>query len=943
MKNIHCFFVGVILTQVICLNVCAQKTIIIGSVTNSISNEKVPAVSVIVKNGNEGTFSDDKGNIRLPFNGSLPVTLIISSIGFENREITVNNKSEVLDIRLKPAIMLGQKLVFSPTRTPTKVLLSPVSIEQINAADIRNAATPGFYESIANVKGVDLTTSSLTFRTVSTRGFNGSQNFRMNQFMDGMDNQAPGMNFSIGNLLGMSELDVESVELLPGASSALYGSGGLNGTLLMNSKNPFKYQGFSYQVKEGIMNINKRQQNPSPYHDLAIRWANAFDKFAFKINAQFIKAQDWQAQDTGNLIRTNLVGKTIPGTRSSDPNYDGINVYGDQVNADMYTTTQSIINQVVTGYKLEYTRVNKRDPTADEINNYMSNQAQYKTFWLGMKNGLIPKKSVSRTGYNEKDLVDYDTYNLKVSGGIYYNISNSIEFSLIGYWGTGTVVYTGSDRYSLKGVKMGQYKAELKHKNWFIRGYTTQENAGDAYNTTALASYINEAWKPSEKWFPEYIGRFAGARLAGASEAYAHQFARLYADSGRLIPGTAEFTKQFDKIRKKPISQSGALFLDKTDLWQYDGQINLSDKIKVMDMLVGADFKQYVLNSEGTLFADTAGRIRISEWGAFLQLQKSIFNNALKITASGRFDKSKNFDGQFTPRITALFKVIDNNYIRMSYQSAYRFPALQDQYINLFIGTGTLIGALPEFANLYNFKTNPVYTEQSIKTYRETYNAADLHKGAFNKLKSEKVNSFELGYKSLLGKKLLIDVYMYLSKYNDFIGRVTVGQPKSESTYKEDLISSSTIKSFSYVQNLDQGVTANGLGIGIEYRMRKGYTVNFNVTSDKMHKLPDDFISFFNTPASRFNIGLANERFWKQYGFNINYRWQDKINWEGVFGTGTVPAYGSIDAQISYRMQGTKNMFKLGASNLLNKYYYSAFGNPEVGGLYYLSFGHNIY
>ncbi|MEJ7767121.1 MAG: TonB-dependent receptor [Chitinophagaceae bacterium] len=941
MKKTICLLAVIILAQVLCIRLWAQKTIISGTVKNSVTNEKVSSVSVTVKNKSEGTFSDDKGNFRLPVAGSFPIILMVSSVGFENLELTVINNSENPEVRLTPAAMLGQEVVVSATRTPTRFLESPVSVERLNIAAIRNAATPSFYESIANVKGVDLTTSSLTFRTVSTRGFNGSGNLRMNQFMDGMDNQAPGLNFSLGNLLGMSELDVESVELLPGASSALYGSGGLNGTLLMNSKNPFKYQGFSFQVKEGIMHVDKKQRDPSPYHDLSIRWAKAFNRFAFKINTQFIKAQDWQAKDVSNLARTNIVSKQIPGDRNSDINYDGVNVYGDEVNADMYATTQAIIYQVVERYKAAVIDGGGKEPTPDEIDRFMLNHPQYMVFWIAMKNGLIPKKRVSRSGYNEKDLVDYKTYNLKVSGGLYYNITSKTEASLIGYWGTGTTVYTGADRYSLKGVKMGQYKAEIKNKNWFLRGYTTQENAGEAYNTTALASYINESWKVSQQWFPEYIGNFAGARLKGATEANAHQLARSKADSGRLLPGTPGFNEQYEKIRKVPISKKGALFLDKTDLWQFDGQLNLSSKIKVVDVLIGGDYKQYILNSEGTLFADTAGRIKISEWGAFLQLQKDLFHSRLKLTASGRYDKSKNFEGRFTPRVTALIKVTDNNNIRMSYQSGYRFPTTQDQYINLFTGTTTLIGSLPEFADYYNFKGNPVYTAQSIAKYRETTNLSDLQKGQFSKLESEKVNSLEFGYKGLLAKKLLIDLYIYFSKYNDFIGRVAVGQPRSAATVT-DLLSSFTTKSFAYAQNVNQDVKARGFGLGLEYSVIKGYTANLHVSSDKIFNVPAEYISFFNTPAYRFNIGLANEHAWKQFGFNLNYRWQDKVDWEGTFGTGSVPAYGTLDAQISYRINGTKNMFKIGASNLLNKYYYSAFGNPQVGGLFYVSFGYNI-
>ena len=75
-----------------------------------------------------------------------------------------------------------------------------------------------------------------------------------------MDNQAPGLNFFVGNFTGPTELDIESIELLPGASSALYGPGGMNGTILINSKSPFKHPGFSASVKQGIMHVDKKRR-----------------------------------------------------------------------------------------------------------------------------------------------------------------------------------------------------------------------------------------------------------------------------------------------------------------------------------------------------------------------------------------------------------------------------------------------------------------------------------------------------------------------------------------------------------------------------------------------------------------------------------------------------------------------------------------------------------
>src|SRR5687768_11596026 len=217
----------------------SQTTTISGNIRNSTTNEIIPSVSVEVKGTVVGTFSDDKGNFRLTVNRSLPLTLIFSSIGFETKEVDVNNSATNLNIQLAPGSSLGEEVVVSASRVPQKILESPVSIERISTATIRNSPATGYYDILKQIKGVDMVYSSLTFATPSTRGFNGSGNARLNQLVDGMDNQAPGLNFSVGTVVGVTELDVESMELLPGASSALYGPGGMNGTILINSKDPF--------------------------------------------------------------------------------------------------------------------------------------------------------------------------------------------------------------------------------------------------------------------------------------------------------------------------------------------------------------------------------------------------------------------------------------------------------------------------------------------------------------------------------------------------------------------------------------------------------------------------------------------------------------------------------------------------------------------------------
>jgi outer membrane receptor protein involved in Fe transport len=873
-----------------------QTVTISGSVRNNITRDPVPSVSIVVKGSSSGTFTNENGAFKLAVD-KIPSVLVFSSVGYETQELTVTNSEANLTVDFVPASSLGQEVVVSASRLPERILESPVSIERVSAATIRTAPAASYYDIVSILKGVDVVASSLTFKTPTTRGFSGSGSTRFNQIVDGMDNQAPGLNFSVGSVIGLTELDVESMELLPGASSVLYGPGGMNGTLLINSKNPFKYQGLSFQVKAGMMHTDSRQRNVSPYHNWSLRWAQKVsEKFAFKIGGELIQAQDWVADDYRNYNRLNTSnGEVVPGTRETDPNYDGINVYGDETSIDLKAQVLDAIAQQV-------------------------------PFWQNYISTLPASIRVSRTGYTEKEVVNPNTLNFKLSGALHYKISNKVEAILAGHMGSGNTVYTGSQRYSLKELKMAQYKLEIRSDNWFVRGYTTQENAGQSHNLTITSQLFNETWKPSPTWYQQYGFAYINAKMAGRPDLEAHNLARSLADQGRPVAGTQQFRNIFDAVRSKPIPVGGK-FLDRTDLWLAEGQYNFSSAVKVVDLIVGASWKQYVLNSEGTLFADKVGEpIKINETGAYMQIGKEIIKDLLKLTAAGRYDKNENFEGRFTPRVTALIKAAKDHNVRLSFQTAYRFPSTQQQWIDLDVGTGRLMGANKFLWDKYDLTNNPGFNPENLS-----------EKVPYKEVKPESVTTFEVGYKSLIAKKLLIDAYTYFGNYDDFISRRDVIQFPGG-------VPGPTFSGFSVVVNSPEKVKTNGWGASVEWQLPANFTVGGNVSSDKISNVPAGFRAFFASPELRTVFSLGNTGFGPQnlLGFNVNWRWQEGFFYENDFAQADIPAYHTVDASISYKRPKIKSLIKLGATNMLNQYYRTAVGNPSIGGLYYISFAYNI-
>ncbi|MEN0054276.1 MAG: TonB-dependent receptor [Mucilaginibacter sp.] len=941
LKKIKLFFVLILIT-----GYAHAQGIKIGGIVAD-GNTKTPIYSAVIKIKGSAieTASNQSGHFSIiaPKQGS--VTITVSFIGYQTVQQTLSSDSQELNILLTPSTIFGQEVVIAASRTPERLLESPVSIERISGASIKETPGLSFYDALSNLKGVETTNQSLTFKSVNTRGFNADGNYRFNQFVDGMDNMAPGLNFNIGNIVGISDLDLDNAELLPGASSALYGSGGTNGTLIMTSKDPFKYQGISFQYKTGINHVSDDNSGVKPFNQVDVRLAKSWNnRFGVKVSFSYLRAHDWIADNTSNYDR---IGKNVKaGNRNTDPNYDGVNVYGDEVSQNMRNVAQAVLNAGQQAYMNQYSQATGgMIPSQSQINSFLMSNDQTAPFYAGLNTpGLLPNESVSRTGYDERSLVNYDANSLKTSTALYYKFTNTIQAIAQVNWGRGSTMYTNSDRYALQNFSIGQYKLELKGEDFLARAYTVQERSGDSYITSILGSYINEQSKASQEWFPEYVANYIGAKAQqGLSDADAHAAARAAADNGRFLPGSATFNAAKNTIINNTISEgTGARFDDKTNMYHYEGMYNFNRLLNnIFELQAGASYRVYQLRSNGTIFDDVNRKLNIGEFGSYAIIGKKFFDDRLKLTLAGRYDKNENFDGRFTPRATAVYALSDNNHIRASYQTGYRNPASQNQYLDLAAGGGSirLIGGLPEMLNKYQLLNNKPFTGDSYYNFLGSAAAGKPDQSLlkvynFNPkgIQPESVKAFELGDKALITPDLLFDAYVYYNEYKNFISEIEVYQ-----NHENDFTS------FNVPVNVAGTVKEYGAAAGLDYH-RGAYVISGNVSYNNINKLPADYVNDygFNSPKFRFNLGLANPNVYHNIGFNIAYRWQQQFKWSTPFAAGDVPAFGTVDAQVNLKIPVIKSMIKVGGSNILNKYYHTSFGDPAFGGLYYISLGYNL-
>jgi outer membrane cobalamin receptor len=933
-----------------------------GTIVDHDSKDPLAGVGVVIKGTVAGTTSDQKGNFKLRSKLKFPFTLVFSSVGFQTQEFVVKDLSNKLNIELVTQTLLANEVVITASRVPEKILKSPVAIEKLDIRAIRESPAPSFYDALENVKGVQMTTASLTFKIPNTRGFNIPSNYRFMQLVDGIDMQAATLGVPLGNAIGPTELDIASIEITPGAASALYGMNAINGMSNLITKSPFFYQGFSFYQKGGLNHLGGTGRDISGLTETAVRYAKAFNnKFAFKVNLSYLRGTDWLS-DT----RTDQNPNSL---KSANPNYpalngqnnvafDGWNKYGDDVLAGSNTVSVSGLT----------------------IN--------------GQPNQTL---NVARTGYWERDLVNPQVDNLKFDAAVHYRIGDYAELSYDYRIGKMDGVFQRGNKIQLDNVIIQNHKLELKGGNFLVRAYMSLENSGDSYNVKPLADNLDLASGGSGSvWGAKYktaLNDFAvqnGGALNDANLAAATAYARRQADAGRVEPGTPEFDalkKTIIGVNNWDIKSStipnapetgGAALVQKSRLYHIEGQWDLSKQVKFVDLLLGGDARMYEIIPDGNSFVDFSRpiadrgtpladgsygkNIHYKKVGAFTQVTKTLFEEKLKLFGSLRFDYNPEFDPKFTPRVAAVYSPDEHNNFRITYQQGYRFPGLFEALSYVNNGRVKRVGSLPYINEGLGYLENS-YTRSSGVIFNAAVNAdvaggADRNAAALQNrdllvkadlpsATPEKINSLEFGYKSVfLDSKLFLDIDAYTNTYTGFLGQVQVDVPRGATVGTDqavlnmlDVNRDAGQDRYRVYTNAKNKYRNYGSALGLTYNFYKKYTVAGNVSYNKIksNSTADVFVTGFNTPEWATNLTFGNREVIKNVGFSAVYKYQNAFLWESPLVTGEVAAIHTFDAQVTFRVPKANASFKIGGTNIFNKPFLQYAGGPTLGALYYAS------
>lgn len=947
--------------------------VISGKIVDSDTGNGLPGVNVLIKGTVNGIATNNSGDFSFTTKATFPLTLVISSIGFQTQEFEVKGTDSRINIALVTQTQLGQEVVITASKVAENILKSPVAIEKLDIRAIRESPAPSFYDALENVKGVQMITSSLTFKVPNTRGFNIPNNFRFMQLVDGVDMQAATLGVPLGNSIGPTELDIASVEITPGAASALYGMNAINGMSNLITKSPFLYTGLSVYQRTGINHVDGIDEDPGILTETVFRYAKVYNnRFAFKVNGSYMRGTDWRSntrldQNPNNLKSANPGFPALDGANNAA--FDGWNKYGDDALAG------SNLASNVSGLTID-----------------------------GKPNQTL---RVVRTGYYEVDLVSPKIDNLKFDVALHYRVYDHAELSYSYRIGKMDGVFQRGNKIQLDNVIVQNHKLELKGSNFLVRSYVSLENSGDSFNVKPLADNIdlygdgtgtngNSAWGTKYKNALIAYAAANGGALTSANLAAASAEARAAADAGRALPGTARFEELKNTIRSinnwdfynpktlpdAPLT-GGAALVQKSRLFNLDGQWDLSKKVKIFDLLVGADVRINDVIPDGNNFVDFSRPIaerRIAlpdgsfgndvyykKFGGFGQVTKTLLKDKLKLFGSLRMDYNPEFDPRFTPRLAAVYTLAERHNFRFTYQQGYRFPSLFEALSFVNNGTVKRVGSLSYINEGLGYLENS-YTQASIIDFNAAVstqgntdavalaNRSLLKAANLPKAHPEKINSFEAGYKSvILDNKLVVDIDAYSNTYNGFLGQVQVSVPNGTTLGADAAV-------IAMIDRNRDGATANGgnaasdgqaryrvytnaknayrnygSALGLTYNFYQTYTVAGNASFNKMksNASNDIFVTGFNTPRWSSNLSFGNREILKNVGFSLVYKWQESFLWESPLVTGKINAINTFDAQVSVKIPTAKASLKFGATDIFNKRYLQYAGGPTIGGLYY--------
>ena len=272
-----------------------NKGILQGEVRDAAGGE-VPGANVAVKGPalpkGSGAATDESGKYRI---GALPpgtYQVTFTHIGYrtavkKNVRIQAGATRE-LDVVLQSQLIQLEQNVVSASRRQEKALEAPASVAVIEAGEIQDNPALTVSEHVRDLPAVDFAQTGLVQSSAVVRGFNNVFSGALLTLTDNRIAGVPSLRLNVYNFIPLTNDDIERIEVVLGPGSALYGPNSANGVMHLISRSPFNSAGTSATVGLGERSLRQ----------VSLRHAGVLSpKLGYKISAQYYAGTDWKYYD----------------------------------------------------------------------------------------------------------------------------------------------------------------------------------------------------------------------------------------------------------------------------------------------------------------------------------------------------------------------------------------------------------------------------------------------------------------------------------------------------------------------------------------------------------------------------------------------------------------------------------------------------------------------
>ena len=264
--------------------------VVMGPEGEAIPGANVVLVGDLLPGGKTGAATDEDGRFRLEGLPAGEYQLDVTHIGYRplmREGVGIVAGEQELTLTLETGIIFLDQNVVSASRRQEKVLEAPASVAIVEAEEIRNRPALSVVEHIRDLPAVDFSQTGLAQSNVVVRGFNNVFSGALLTLTDNRIARVPSLRLNAYNFIPVTNDDIERIEVVLGPGAALYGPNSANGVMHIITRSPLTSAGTNVNVGLGERSVRKAE----------MRHAGASDRLGYKVSAQYYTGTDWEYED----------------------------------------------------------------------------------------------------------------------------------------------------------------------------------------------------------------------------------------------------------------------------------------------------------------------------------------------------------------------------------------------------------------------------------------------------------------------------------------------------------------------------------------------------------------------------------------------------------------------------------------------------------------------